>query len=357
MRVVVTGATGNVGTGVVERLVEDPAVTSIVGVARRLPSWEQPKTEWVQADLATDDLLPVLRGADAVVNLAWSFHPIHRPLKTWQNNVVGSMRLFDAAAAAGVGAIVHASSVGAYSPRQDDGKPVDESWPTHALPTAAYGREKSYLERVLDAFEKAHPGIRVVRMRPGFIFKASSAAAQRRIFAGPFVPNPLVRPGLIPVIPSVPGLRFQVLHTDDAGEAYRLAVTRDVRGPFNLASDPVVDAELLGRLLGARPVRVPRWVLRGAVDAAWRLHVVPASPYLLDLFLSVPVLDTTRARTELGWQPTVGAEETLREFLDGFRRGQGGETPPLRSDTGGPARLGELATGLGEAGGVTPDGR
>jgi hypothetical protein len=53
------------------------------------------------------------------------------------------------------------------------------------------------------------------------------------------------------VVPELPGLRFQVLHSADAGEAYRRAVTREVRGAFNLAADPVIDATQLAELLGA----------------------------------------------------------------------------------------------------------
>lgn len=357
MRVVITGATGNVGTSLVERLVDDDAVAEVVGIARRETTWHQPKTRWVAADITTADLAPVFAGADAVVHLAWSFQPTHRPRLTWDNNVAGSMRVFEAVATAGVPALVHASSVGAYAAGPADGRPVDETWPTHALPTAAYGREKSYLERVLDTFERDHPEVRVVRMRPGFIFKHDSAEAQRRIFAGPFVPSPLVRPGTVPVVPSTPGLRFQVLHSADAAEAYRSAVHRPVRGPFNLAADPVVDGEVMARLLDARPVPVPASVLRAAVAVAWRLHLVPASPYLVDLFLGLPLLDTTRARTELGWSPTFDAVETLTEFLAGFRRGAGGATPPLRAAAGGALRRRELSTRSGAVGGVTPDGR
>jgi len=51
MRIVVVGATGNVGTSVVEALADEPAVDSVVGVDRRIPRWEAPKTEWVAADV------------------------------------------------------------------------------------------------------------------------------------------------------------------------------------------------------------------------------------------------------------------------------------------------------------------
>jgi nucleoside-diphosphate-sugar epimerase len=356
MRVLITGATGNVGTSLVERLAADDAVTEIVGVARRPTTWQPGKTRWIQADVGRDDLEPVFREADAVVHLAWIFQPTHDPVATWKNNVIGSIRVFQAVAAAGVPALVHASSVGAYSPGPSD-EAVTESWPTHALPTAGYGREKSYVERMLDLFEREHPDTRVVRLRPGFIFKRSSAEAQRRLFAGPLLPNALVRRQLLPVIPDLPGMRFQALHSIDAAEAYRLAVTSDVRGPFNIAAEPVVDARTLGELLGARPVRMPRWAARAALDGLWRLHLVPASPHLLDLALSLPLMDTSRARRELGWRPTVGALDALAETLAGMREGSGGATPPLAPDAGGRLRNRELQTGVGQKGGVTPDGR
>ncbi|MGV0745860.1 NAD-dependent epimerase/dehydratase family protein [Mycolicibacterium sp. XJ870] len=347
MRVVVVGATGNVGSSVVEVLAADDHVDSIVGIARRKPRWQPPKTRWVEADVSCDELEPHFRGADAVVHLAWIFQPTHDELATWRNNVLGSIRVFDAVANAGVRALVYASSVGAYSPGPQD-RGVDESWPTHALPTAAYGREKSYLERVLDHFEQVHPDLRVVRMRPAFIFKRESAAEQRRLFAGPLLPNKLVRPELLPIIPDLPGLRLQALHSMDAADAYRLAVQRPVHGAFNLAAEPVLDADTLGQLLGARSMRVPLRPIRAAVAAAWNLHLVPASPTLVDLALSLPIMDTTRATEELGWTPTHTALDAIREFLDGLRDGSGMDTPPLDPAAGGRFRIKELVTGVGQ---------
>ncbi|HEX2031750.1 MAG TPA: NAD-dependent epimerase/dehydratase family protein [Actinomycetota bacterium] len=351
MKVVIIGATGNVGTSLVESLAREPDVSSIVGLARRLPKWKQPKTTWVAADIAEDDLVEHLRGADVAVHLAWIFQPTHDPLETWKHNVLGSIRVFDAVAAAGVPALVYASSVGAYSPGPKD-RPVDESWPTHALPTAAYGREKSYVERVLDRFERDHPDVRLVRLRPGFIFKRESASEQRRLFAGPLLPNRLVHRRLIPVIPDLPGLRFQAVHSADAAEAYRLAVLRPVSGAFNVAADPVLDPGTLGELLGARPVRLPSSAVRAVVSAGWRLHLLPSSPTLVDLALSLPIMDITRARTELGWTPRHSSLEAIGEFLEGLRVGAGMDTPPLRSDAGGKLRGKEFATGVGRRAGT-----
>jgi nucleoside-diphosphate-sugar epimerase len=348
LRVVVVGATGNVGTSTVQALSEDPGVGSVLGLARRTPNLTVPKTTWDSIDVAKEpDLAPFFRGADAVVHLAWLFQPTHDPVATWRTNVLGSIAVFEAAAEAGVPALVYASSVGAYSPGpRDRDLAVDESWPTHGWPGAAYTREKAYLERTLDAFEQRHPDMRVVRMRPAFTFKRESASEQRRLFAGPLVPGSLVRPSRLPVVPRMSGLRFQALHTEDAGQAYRLAATRPVHGAFNLAAEPEVDARLLGRLFRARPVRLPVPAVRAGLAAAWRLHLVPASPGLFDAVLRLPLMDSTRAREELGWTPRYSAEEALTAFLEGLREGAGMPTAPLaaRRHRG---WLGEPATGVG----------
>ncbi|GGW70548.1 NAD-dependent epimerase [Streptomyces caelestis] len=330
-RIVVTGATGNVGTSVVRLLSEDPEVASVLGLARRLPDWSPPKTDWSAVDLASEQSDPAehFRGADAVVHLAWAFQPTHDPAATWRTNVLGGMRVFEAVAAAGVPTLVHASSVGAYSPGPKD-RAVDESWPTHGWPDAAYCREKAYLERALDTFERDHPDTRVVRMRPAFLFKWESASEQRRIFGGRFLPGPLARPELLPFLPDIPGLRVQALHTDDAANAYRLAVHSDARGAFNLAAEPPVDAQVLGEMLGARPVRLPRTAARSAIAAAWGLHLLPASPHLFDAVLRLPLMDCTRARAELGWRAERTATEVLEEFLQGLQQGGGARTEPLR---------------------------
>jgi nucleoside-diphosphate-sugar epimerase len=347
-RVVVVGATGNVGTSVVTALAADPRVASILGVARRRPQWSAPRTEWAQADIEHDNLVGLFRGADVVIHLAWLIQPTHSPLITWRTNVGGSLRVFHAAAKAAVGAVVYASSVGAYSsgPKDAAVTGVSEDWPTNGWPTASYTREKAYVERSLDAFERDHPGIRVVRLRPGFIFKRESASGQRRLFIGPLLPNQLVRPGLVPIIPDLPDLRFQAVHTADVAEAYRLAALSEVRGAFNIAADPVVDAALLADIFGARIVPLPRWPVRAAVWLGWQLHLTPASPYLFDAFMRLPIMDTNRARTELGWLPRYSSRQALEEFLGGLRDGAGMPTPPLAPKVPG-GRAHELRTGVG----------
>jgi nucleoside-diphosphate-sugar epimerase len=156
-----------------------------------------------------------------------------------------------------------------------------------------------------------------------------------------------LHPRLLPVVPDLPRLRFQAVHSRDVGEAYRLAIADDARGAFNVAAEPVLDPPELGRLLRARPVRVPERLVRGAAALTWRLHLQPTPPGWLDLGLNVPLLDVTRARDELGWAPRQSAGDALLELLAGMRAGAGVKTPPLDPDESGPARLRELAGGVG----------
>ncbi|QGK70698.1 NAD-dependent epimerase/dehydratase family protein [Allosaccharopolyspora coralli] len=346
MNVVVVGATGNTGTSVVRALVDRPEVATVRCLARRLPTWQPAKTHWAAVNVAEDDLRPHFDGADVVVHLAWLFQPTRNPVTTWRTNVLGSLRVFEAAVAAGVPALVCASSVGAYSPGDGD-RPVDESSPTHGWPEAAYTREKAYVERLLDLVERDHPGMRVVRLRPGFLFTRYSASEQRRLFAGPLVPHSIVRSSLIPVVPHPRGLRFQVSHTDDAADAYVRAALGSASGAFNVATDPVVDTRTLASLLDAETMSVPASIVRTTVDVAWRAHLVPASPQLFDAVMRLPVMDTSRARDLLGWSPRFDATETLREFLTGMQEAAGAETPPLRPHPGLRGRLHELRTGVG----------
>jgi nucleoside-diphosphate-sugar epimerase len=344
MRVVVLGATGNVGTEVMRMLADESQVTSVLGVARRIPEWRVPKAEWAAADVAEDDLVPLFQDADAVIHLAWLFQPSRQPMVTWRANVEGSANVFHAVASARVPLLVYASSVGAYSPGPTD-RPVDESWPTHGWPQAAYTREKAYVERLLDVFEAEHPECRVVRMRPAFTFKRESATQQRRLFAGPFVPGWITR---TKVVPDLPGLRLQAVHTADVAEAYRLALTLPVRGAFNLAADPVLDPPELAKLLGATLVRVPTGPVRAGLAVAWALRLVPVPAPLFDAALRMPVMDTSRARAELRWSPRHSSIEAIQEFLSGLREGAGTATAPLAPDTGIAGRIREVASGIGK---------
>lgn len=341
MRVVVIGATGNVGTSLLEALARRDEVTSILGLARRLPSARFAKTDFAAADVAHDDLVPHLDGADCAVHLAWLIQPSHDRETLWRTNVQGSTRVFAAVAEAGVPSLVYASSIGVYSPGPK--RRVDERWPRDGVPTSWYAQHKAEVERRLDRFEREHPERRVVRMRPALVMKRQAAESVRRLFFGPLLPSPLLKPGRLPLVPHIPGVVVQVVHSHDVAEAYALAATGDAHGPFNVAAEPELDGRRLAAAVRARSVTVPARVARTLAAATWRLRLQPTSPDWLDLALGVPLLDWSRARDELGWAPRRSAEETVRELLAALADGASDGTPPLRKGD----RVEEIRAGVG----------
>jgi UDP-glucose 4-epimerase len=350
MKVVVVGATGNVGTALLQSLAKEHAL-AVVGVARRAPQRpleEAPDVQWHTADVASSDLLPVLRGAAAVVHLAWEIQPSRNPKQLRRTNVIGSERVFRAAVEAGVPAIVHASSVGAYSPGPKNER-VNEDWPTEGITTSFYSVHKALVERMLDRLERDQPRLRVVRLRPGLTFARRAASGIRRLFLGPLFPSPLARRGLIPFVPDISRLAFQAVHADDVADAYRRAILSDTRGAFNVAAEPVLDPAELARLLHAKPVGVPAAVARGVLAASWRMRLQPTPPGWLDLARGVPLMNGRRAREELGWSPTKTSKEALLDLLEGLRDGAGAPTPPSESGAGGAARHREITSGVGRA--------
>jgi UDP-glucose 4-epimerase len=329
MRVAVTGATGNVGTAVVSDL--DRAGYDVLGIARRAPdgSPKRAGVTWAEADVANDDLMGLMDGADVLVHLAWRFQPTRRPEVTWQANAVGTRRVLDAASTAGVPHVICLSSVAAYSPAPDD-SPLDETWPTDGTSAAAYCREKAYVERLLDILRLARPETRVAWLRPAFVFQRGAASEQRRIFGGPAA-RPLLFKARPPVLPVPSGLRFQAVHADDVASAVTSTIRREAEGPFNIAADDLVDRAVLGRLLGARTVEVPPAAVGLGLRAAFRGRVAPVPGELFDALHRIPVMSTRRAEEVLGWRPGRTSASAVQEFLRGAAGAAGAPTPPLHA--------------------------
>lgn len=346
MRIAVTGATGNIGTALLRRLALDGG-HHVVGLARRLP--EDPEAapgldvEWRSVDLTRDRAVPTLvdafRGADAVVHLAWGFQPSHDLTYLEELGVGGTRRVLQAVAEADVAHLVHMSSMGAYSPKPDD-EPVDESWPTGGVRSSRYSVHKAAAERLLDAHEAAH-GTLVSRMRPGIVGQRTAGSALLRYGVPGVVPSMLL--DHVPVLPLDRRLRVPMVHADDVADAVVRALEREVGGAFNLAADPPVTPAVIGEVLGARVVHVPSPVLRAAMSAAWHARLQQVDTGWLDMGFALPLLDSGRARRELGWSPTVDAVSVFREMVEGMRERASGPTAVLRRRTV-PRTLRDLVT-------------
>lgn len=121
-------------------------------------------------------------------------------------------------------------------------------------------------------------------------------------FMGSLVPTTLIKPVRIPFIPYLKGVRTQFVHSHDVGEAYRLALLGDARGPFNIAAEPVLDFKQSAGLMDAAAVRIPKTAARRVPDLSWRMHLQPSPAGWFDMAVLSPVMDVSRARKTLGWE-------------------------------------------------------
>ncbi|GLY42919.1 nucleoside-diphosphate sugar epimerase [Amycolatopsis sp. NBRC 101858] len=341
MRIVITGATGNVGTALLDTL--EPG-HDVVGLARRLPDTTAEPYRvagWRAVDIgepgADRELTDLFEGADAVVHLAWAISPVRGDPPMWQTNDHGTRHVLAAVAAARVPHLVVASSVAAYglAPRWEK---VPEAHPCTGIAGSAYSRGKAALETLLGRFEQHHPEVRVARLRPCAILHRRAAGEFARWLLDPLVPAGLVGGRGLPV-PLWRDLRAQIVHTSDVAEAIRLILDARFGGPVNLAAPEILDADALAAVLGGVRVPVPKPLVQVAARAAWWTGVLPLHPGWLELADQAALADTAVAETELGWRPRYDAASALAELVTGLRSGAGASSAPLTP----PRRDGTLA--------------
>ena len=322
--VAITGATGIFGKALCARLQDDPKVDEIIGVARR--PFDPAEYGWTKMTyrpgdvLQPDDLDIAFKGVDIVVHLAFTVldRGMH-PEQVHLVNVEGSANVFAAAVRAGASRIVYASSVAAYGAWPDNPIPIPESHPTRGNPGFYYAEHKAEVETLLDSFESNHPDVEIVRIRPCIVVGPNSVD----LFRGP-IPTPLVGVFLSRLLPTVipdPGLAaLQFVHEDDVAEVFALAVTQpNVRGAFNLAGGGTMEASDLARAIGGVRIPVPQRLARRLVDVAYRARISPTGSAWIDMGAFPTILDTTRARTELGWVPKYDTRTALEDMLDRYR--------------------------------------
>jgi nucleoside-diphosphate-sugar epimerase len=345
MRIVITGATGNIGTALLRRLLAD-GEHEVVGLARRPPVGGQ-RTEdstadhvrWTSLDLTRDDSRPVLdrafADADAVVHLAWGFQPSHDQRYLEELGVGGTRRVLDAAVAQRVPHLVHMSSVGAYSPKSDD-RPVDETYATDGVRSSVYSRHKAAVERLLNEYEGQHSGVgdaptNVTRLRPGIVGQRAAGSALLRYGVPGYFPGRAIT--LLPLLPLDRRMAIPMVHADDVADAVVRVITRSAYGTFNLAAPPPITPAHIAAALEARHVHVPARVLRVAVTGSWLARLQPLDPGWLDLAMKVPLMDCTRARNVLDWTHSHSADSVLEETVAALRDSAAASTPALRPRT------------------------
>jgi nucleoside-diphosphate-sugar epimerase len=326
LTVAVTGPTGTFGAGLVPLLQDEPRVARVIGLARREfdpaeRGWT--KMEYRRGDVRDPDTLrEAFRDADVVVHLAFLITGNASRETTRAINVEGTLNVFRAAAEAGVQRFVYASSVAAYGFHRDNPIGMTEEWPTRPAARLFYAQEKAELEELLGREAEAHPELALYLLRPPVVLGPNTLGA-KDVLPGPLAPlgrrlaEAANRRLPVPVPVVVPTIPVQFIHEDDVGRALLLCVLgAGPPGAYNIAGDGVLTAADIAREYGAVALPVPPGPAQLAARMTARLPLLPPAAAWVEAFSHPAIMDTTKAKEQLGWQPRYTGLEALQATLD-----------------------------------------
>lgn len=327
LTVAVTGPTGTFGHGLLPLLEEDDRVEHVVGIARR--PFEPAEKGWGKLEYRQGDvrdpaaLEAAFDGADVVVHLAFQITGTSDRETTRAINVDGTLNAFRAAAAVGAERFVYASSVAAYGFHPDNPVPMDEEWPTRPASRLFYAQEKAELEALLAEEGEQHPELALYLLRPPVVMGPNFVGG-KELLPGPLAPLGRVladRLGSLPFpLPAaVPALPVQLIHEDDVGSALMACVlAAGPPGAYNVAADDELTLVDLAREAGVAPVALPGGVVQAAARALAALPLpdfVPPAAEWAEALAHPAIMDTRKAKRELGWEPRHTGLEAFRASL------------------------------------------
>lgn len=328
LTVAVTGPTGEIGQAVVGALDRSRGVGRVLGMARK--AFSPGEQGWKKVSYRQGDVLDraavdaLVKDADVVVHLA--FIIMGGADESRAVNLDGSRNVFEAAVSAGAKRLVYASSVAAYGFHSENPQPLTEDVAARGTAGHYYSAQKAEVEALLSE-------ILTDRATEAYVFRPCIVGGQGApllIDSLPYtqlserLPGPVRSlldgvPILRPVLPD-PGVPFQLVHHDDVATAMRSAVLgRGASGIYNLAGPGQLTVKQLAEELGWYSIPVPELAVDAVAELIGRLGFLPTQAQWISAFREPVIMDTARARRELGWRPRYNALQTLRETITAAR--------------------------------------
>ncbi len=309
-RVAITGLATFVGGRMAERLSELEPATEVIALDKRLPSRLEGRVRFHRVDLTDPTADAVVaeilekERCEVVLHAAFLTHASHDVEKSHELELIGSLHVMNACAAADVHKLVVMSSAEVYGAHPDNPNFLCEERRLRAHPASHSLRDRAEMEGLLWIFASRHPQLVVTSLRPCWV-------------AGPTLEGPVTRHfsgGSVTTLMGYDPL-MQLLHEEDLLRAVELVLTRDARGPFNLAGAGVLPLSTLLRLAGKRSLPWPHPLLYRLdfLNSLMRTGDSPAAFY--DYLRFLWVVDTERARSVLGFEPEYTAKEAWMSFV------------------------------------------
>jgi len=319
--VLVAGVSRYLGGRFARLLTAEPGISRVIGVDVVPPPHDIGNAEFVRADIRNPVIAKVI--ARAAVDTVVHMNVIATPTSAGgrvsmkEINVIGTMQLLAACQKApGVQRLVVKSTAGVYGSSPRDPAMFTEETGAKVLPHTGWGKDSVEVEGYVRGFSRRRPDVDVVQLRFANIIGPGMRTALTDYFG-------------LPVLPTVFGFdpRFQLVHEDDSLEALRLATLGPATGVVNVAGDGVLLLSQAARLMGRPTLPVPGSTKSAVGQVLRRLGRVDFTGEQLRFLSYGRVLDTTRMRAVLGFEPRYTTREAFADFVRGRRL-----TGPLTAD-------------------------
>jgi len=298
--VLVTGVCGRLGKLLAREL---HRTDQVVGVDRR-PFDDRPKDiVHHQIDMRRKKMKDIFRGRNirAVVHLGVLHDPRRSDRDRHSWNIVAFQKLLDYMSQYEVPKLVVLSGANVYGPQPNNPQFLTEDAPLLGAQHFGGMRDLVELDMLAQSFFWKHPNTETVVLRPCHIVGRVHNAASNYLR----LERPVMVMGFDPMM--------QVVHEKDVVRAVQLALRPGVRGIFNIRGPGEMPLSHLIRQVGGRPRLVPSPLAKVALDQLWRLRLSGFPSQELDHLRYVCMVDDSRARAELGYEPAHPIDRVLKD--------------------------------------------
>jgi UDP-glucose 4-epimerase len=308
-RIAITGSSGLYGRALVKEIRQTLPAARILGIDRAAATADRPDDLWL-GDICDPGMAAAIADfrPDTVVHLAYAVQPGRNMRAMRAANVDGAQRILDAAAACGAARVLVASSGTVYGAWPDNPARCDESTPVRPRPEYYYSDHKGHVERMVQEFAAARPGIAVSWTRPAII----CGPGVRNFLSDFFLNMPFL------FLPDGNDTPLQFVHQLDVARATLAILRRSARGPFNVAPDDALTHRQIAAILGVAAVPMPFFLMDGMSRVWWTLRLpwFATPPGLAGYVRHAWLMSSERLRREVGFEFEYSCAGAFRTLID-----------------------------------------